>query len=58
MLSFSYYKESFYEHSCILEHIYFACMLEIHPGMELLDLRVWIRSALVDTAKDFSEVLV
>lgn len=40
----------------ILEHMYFVCILEIYPGMELLDFRVG--SVLVDTAKEFSEVVV
>lgn len=40
----------------ILEHMYFVCILEIYPGMELLDFRVG--SVLVDTAREFSEVVV
>lgn len=44
--------------SGILENIYFIYMLEIYLGMELLDFRIWIGSVLVDTAKEFSEVVV
>lgn len=44
--------------SGVLEHVNFTYMLRIYLGMELLDLRAWVGSVLVDPAKEFPEVVV